>query len=384
MSFWNRLLGKPTPLTGELEALIRSTLASAYIDPYFGEDLNAAGAIPDIVKSQQTVQIGIRLNYPAKLHQQKIHAALNPVLADLFANSAPLNAAKLTGYELKFFSEIPAHKGQRQEASRVKNIIAVASGKGGVGKSTTTVNLALALAAEGAQVAILDADLYGPSQPKLLGIPEGTTPATRDMRYYAPITAHGIKMMSMGVMVSENTPLMWRGPVASETLQQLILQTLWGDLDYLLIDMPPGTGDIHITMAQSLAIAGAVIVTTPQDIALLDARKGIEMFQKVDIPVLGIIENMASHHCSACGYTDDIFGTDGGTTLAREWHTELLGSLPLDYKVRERSDSGLPMVISEPESEITKHYHDIALRLAANVARPDWVTPLPNISFVDD
>jgi ATP-binding protein involved in chromosome partitioning len=251
--------------------------------------------------------------------------------------------------------------------NQVKHIIAVASGKGGVGKSTTAVNLALALRAGGAAVGLLDADIYGPSQQIMLGIPESRKPEQKDGKYLLPVEAHGLATMSMGYLVTERTPMVWRGPMAGGALQQMLEQTLWGELDYLVIDMPPGTGDIQLTLSQKARVAGAVIVTTPQDIALLDARKGIEMFAKVGIPVLGIVENMAVHVCSHCGQQDPIFGADGGRRIADEYGVELLGSLPLDPAIREQTDAGRPTVVSAPDSPAAETYRDIADRVRARL-----------------
>ena len=242
----------------------------------------------------------------------------------------------------------------------VKNVVLVASGKGGVGKSTTAVNLALALAFDGARVGLLDADIYGPSQGVMLGVPEGQRPGVEDQKYFVPIKALGIKSMSMAYLADENSPMVWRGPMATGALRQILTQTRWGELDYLLVDMPPGTGDIQLTMSQTVAVSGAVIVTTPQDIALLDARKAIEMFNKVSIPVLGILENMSVHICSECGAKTHIFGAEGGTNIARQYQTQLLGALPLDIDIRERADSGKPSVAADPESEISLLYRAAA------------------------
>jgi ATP-binding protein involved in chromosome partitioning len=377
MSLWRKLLGKPKgkPLEKHHQNLVNQVIARAYIDPYLGSDLISTQAVKHIYQIEEKLHVCVVLNYPARLVRPIISEALSKALKTL-------NLFEIIVIDVQW--DIPAHLGQRQEASRIKNIIAVSSGKGGVGKSTTTVNLALALSEAGASVGILDADVYGPSQPHLLGIPSGTTPQSRDMRTYAPVMAFGLKLMSMGLMVSEKTPLMWRGPVASETIQQLINQTLWGDMDYLLVDMPPGTGDIHITLAQTLVIAGAVVVTTPQDIALLDVKKGIDMFNAVDVPLLGIIENMAMHTCSQCNHIEHIFGEYGGDTIARKFHSEILGSLPLDIQIRDQSDSGLPIILAKPNSEIAQTYRDIALRLAVNVAQPGLITPLPKITFIND
>lgn len=255
--------------------------------------------------------------------------------------------------------------------AEVKHIIGVASGKGGVGKSTTAVNLALALAAHGAKVGILDADIYGPSVPMMLGLPDGTRPEVEDEKYFVPVPAHGIVSMSMGYLVTEQTPMVWRGPMATGALMQMLNQTRWGALDYLVVDMPPGTGDIQLTLAQKASMAGAVIVTTPQDIALLDARKAIEMFSKVKIPVLGIVENMAMHRCSQCGHEEPIFGEGGGQRVAAQYHTEVLGSLPLDRLIREQVDGGTPSVIAESEGSAAKRYGEIAARIAVLLAGTD-------------
>lgn len=252
----------------------------------------------------------------------------------------------------------------RNALQSVKHIIAVASGKGGVGKSTTSVNLALALQAEGYQVGLLDADIYGPSQAMMLGIKEGTRPEVKDGKFFVPVESYGVESMTMGYMATENTPMAWRGPMATGALLQLISQTLWGELDFLIIDMPPGTGDIQLTLAQKVPVTGAVIVTTPQDIATLDARKGIEMFRKVEIPVLGVVENMAIHTCSNCGHSEHIFGEGGGLRIAERYQTELLGSLPLALQIREQTDAGKPTVVAEPESAITQAYRNIAKRTA--------------------
>ena len=260
----------------------------------------------------------------------------------------------------------------------VHQIIAVASGKGGVGKSTTSVNLALALAAEGYRVGIIDADIYGPSIPTMLGVPEGTRPETIGGKLLVPVEAHGIKSMSMGYLVTEQTPMVWRGPMATGALLQLLNQTLWETLDYLIVDMPPGTGDIQLTLAQNARLAGAVIVTTPQDIALLDARKAIEMFHKVKIPVLGIVENMAMHQCSQCGHVEHIFGEGGGERVASEYQTEVLGSLPLEMGIRQGVDSGAPSVMSDPEGAAAKSYREIARKVAVMLP-PEATSSAPEI-----
>lgn len=274
-----------------------------------------------------------------------------------------------------------------QAIPQVSNIIAVASGKGGVGKSTTAVNLALALAAEGARVGILDADIYGPSQPQMLGVGQRRPEVVGEQgkQQMLPINAYGIQSISMGYLVTEDTPMLWRGPMATGALQQLLMQTRWDNLDYLIIDMPPGTGDIQITLAQKVPLTGAVIVTTPQDIALLDAKKGIEMFRKVNVPILGVIENMAIHICSNCGHEEHVFGEGGGERIAHDYQTELLGSLPLDLSIRADADRGKPSVAADPESVISQKYRAIARKLVVNVQQHNQSNQvLPDIEISDD
>jgi ATP-binding protein involved in chromosome partitioning len=270
--------------------------------------------------------------------------------------------------------------------NQVKQIIAIASGKGGVGKSTTAVNLALAFRARGAAVGLLDADIYGPSQQLMLGIPDGQRPEQQGGQFLLPVEAHGLKTMSMGYLVNERTPMVWRGPMAGGALAQMLEQTLWGELDYLVIDMPPGTGDIQLTLSQKAKVSGAVIVTTPQDIALLDARKGIEMFRKVDVPVLGVIENMAVHVCSACGHREHIFGDRGGERIASDYDVPLLASLPLALSIREQTDAGRPTVVAEPDSEVTRIFLEAADRVQAALAAQgdSRVKQFPEINIRDD
>jgi len=270
--------------------------------------------------------------------------------------------------------------------NEIKHIIAVASGKGGVGKSTVAVNLALALKALGAEVGLLDADIYGPSQQLMLGVAEDVRPEQQGGQFLLPVEAHGLKTMSMGYLVSERTPMVWRGPMAGGALAQMLEQTLWGPLDYLVIDMPPGTGDVQLTLAQKASVAGAVIVTTPQDIALLDAQKGIEMFRKVDVPVLGVVENMALHVCSNCGHLEHVFGEAGGARVAQEYGVPLLGSLPLDRQIRERSDAGLPSVVADPDSEAAQQFMAIAREVQKALATREQgaVRQFPEIKITDD
>ena len=287
---------------------------------------------------------------------------------------------------IQIHGKVVAHAAQRGVAllPQVKNIIAVASGKGGVGKSTTAANLALALAAEGARVGLLDADIYGPSQPMMMGI-QGR-PETEDGKTMEPMQNHGVQVMSIGFLVKPDDAMIWRGPMATQALEQLLRQTNWKDLDYLIVDMPPGTGDIQLTLSQRVPMTGAVIVTTPQDIALLDARKGIRMFEKVGVPILGVIENMAVHVCSNCGHTEHIFGADGGQRMAAELNARYLGALPLDMQIRLQADSGKPTMVAQPEGKVAALYRRMALQLAAQVAlkAKDFSSKFPSIRISKD
>ncbi|MBV0932060.1 iron-sulfur cluster carrier protein ApbC [Marinobacterium weihaiense] len=337
------------------------TALAAYIDPDLKQSLPAAGAVQAVEVSETGIELRIQCKHACATRHADIKQALKDALAPLAEGRA---------ISLVIEQQIDAHPSPKKLSglAGVKNIIAVASGKGGVGKSTTTVNLALALAAEGARVGILDADIYGPSQGMMLGVLEGERPETAEEKYFRPIERHGIQSMSMSYLVDENTPMVWRGPMVSGAMQQLLNQTLWQDLDYLLIDMPPGTGDIQLTLAQRVPVSAAVVVTTPQDIALLDAKKGIEMFRKVDIPVLGVVENMSVHICSQCGHEEALFGAGGGERIADDYHTELLGQLPLALAIREQTDAGRPTVIAEPDSAHAERYRAIARRVSAALA----------------
>ena len=261
----------------------------------------------------------------------------------------------------------------------IKNVIAVASGKGGVGKSTTAVNLALALAAEGAKVGILDADIYGPSQPSMLGI--SGQPESKDGKTLEPMESYGLQAMSIGFLIDKETPMIWRGPMVTQALEQLLSDTNWSDLDYLIVDLPPGTGDIQLTLAQKIPVSGAVIVTTPQNIALLDARRGVKMFQRVDVPILGIVENMSMHICSQCGHEEHIFGSGGGDEMSRDYDIPVLGYLPLDTAIREQTDGGKPTVVAEPDSRVSGIYRDIGRKTAARLAMQgkDYSVKFPKI-----
>lgn len=347
-------------------------------DPHLDKDLLLCGAVDEIAIDGERVAIKVTLGYPAATVKAEMSTAIAAAV------QAELPQAQVS-VELGW--RVEPHKAQQNlpNMQSVKNIIAVASGKGGVGKSTTAVNLALALVAEGARVGLLDADIYGPSQPLMLGVPN-ERPAQRGSQMLEPVPAHGLQTMSIGYLLTESTPVVWRGPMVSGALQQLLNQTAWDDLDYLIIDMPPGTGDIQLTLAQKVPVAGSIIVTTPQDIALLDAVKGIEMFRKVDVPVLGIVENMAVHICTNCGNVDHLFGTGGGDHIAKEYGVPLLGSLPLARSIREQSDGGNPPVAAEPNGPVAAIYREIARRTAAQLALRERQqgTVFPNIVIKND
>ncbi|MFT5576783.1 MAG: ATP-binding protein involved in chromosome partitioning [Bermanella sp.] len=364
-------------MSKDIEQAVREQLLAQSL-PVLGVPLNLVGSVERLKVGDTSAEADIQLRFPAKLSAPLIEQALLAVLR---------SASGFDQCKVKLSSKIDTAptQGETQNLERVKNIIAVASGKGGVGKSTTSVNLALALASEGAKVGLLDADIYGPSQQLMLGVREGQRPEQYGTQYLKPIVAHGIQSMSMGYLVTEKTPMVWRGPMVSGALQQLLTQTYWDDLDYLVIDMPPGTGDIQLTLSQKVPVSGAVIVTTPQDIALLDAIKGIEMFHKVDVPVLGVIENMAVHICSECGHREYLFGEGGGQRIAADYKVPLLGSLPLTLEIREQADRGLPVVAENPQSETSQIYREIALRLAGELARRHTgEAAFPNIVIKND
>jgi ATP-binding protein involved in chromosome partitioning len=340
------------------EQQIQSVLKQT-IDPTTNKDYVTANSVSNIQITGNNVAVTIALGYPANSVKHQVQQQITDAL-----RSVPdIGAVQVT-----VSSKIIPHSAQRgvKLIPGVKNIIAVASGKGGVGKSATAVNLALALASEGASVGILDADIYGPSQPQMLGITGH--PESLDGKSMEPMHAHGIQAMSIGLLIDAETPMVWRGPMVTQALQQLLNDTNWKDLDYLVVDLPPGTGDIQLTLAQKIPVTGAVIVTTPQDIALLDARKGLKMFEKVGIPILGIVENMSTHTCSKCGHTEPIFGTGGGEKMCQDYHIELLGALPLDIKIREHTDTGKPSVVAEPDGKIAEIYKLIARRVAVKIA----------------
>jgi ATP-binding protein involved in chromosome partitioning len=340
------------------DADIRSRLAHVR-DPHLDLDIVEAGYFKGVRSSPEgTPIVELLLPWPAAGWADRLQAEAEAALADLEGSPKVTVRWRVHSHQVG--------KGMNPLAA-VRNIIAVASGKGGVGKSTTSVNLALALAAEGARVGVLDADIYGPSIPRMLGV--SGRPDSPDGKTITPKRNHGLQAMSIGLLIEEDTPMIWRGPMVTQALQQLLNDTAWDDLDYLVIDLPPGTGDIQLTLCQKVPVTAAIIVTTPQDIALLDAKKALKMFEKVDVPVLGIVENMAVHVCSKCGHAEHVFGEGGGERMAQQYGVPLLGSLPLELSIREQADSGFPTVASHPDSPSALAYREIARRVAAKLAQ---------------
>jgi len=348
------------------------TAIQAYIDPHLEKDLVSTKSVKSIDIDGDQVQVKITLGYPAKSFRAELEAELKTRVE---AVEGVRSASVAVDWK------IAAHSVQKtlKPIDNVKNIIAIASGKGGVGKSTTAVNLALALSAEGANVGLLDADIYGPSQPRMLGV-EGK-PESDDGQSLEPMNSYHLQSMSIGYLVDSETPMIWRGPMVTQALEQLLKDTKWRDLDYLIIDLPPGTGDTQLTLAQKVPVSGVVIVTTPQDIALLDARKGLKMFQKVEVAVLGIVENMSIHICSECGHEEHIFGQGGGMSMSEQYDVDFLGSLPLDMSIRISTDEGKPSVVAEPESRIAQIYCEIARRTSAklSLSAKNYASKFPNI-----
>ncbi len=341
-------------------------------DPHNGQDLVSAKCVRNIAVDGGAVTVEIVLGYPARSWADELSATVRAELARLDG---------VESVEVKVDWKIISHTVQKgvKPLDGVKNMIAVASGKGGVGKSTVAVNLALALSAEGARVGILDADIYGPSQPRMLGITG--KPESKDGKSMEPLTAYGLQAMSIGFLIDEETPMIWRGPMVTQALEQMLKDTRWNDLDYLVIDLPPGTGDTQLTLAQRVPVTGAVIVTTPQDIALLDARKAYRMFEKVEIPILGVVENMSTHICSQCGHEEHVFGEGGGQGMASQYDVAYLGDLPLDMQIRIDADGGKPSVISDPDGRIAQRYKAISRRVAAAIAtrKKDYSAKFPSI-----
>ncbi|MGE0875702.1 MAG: iron-sulfur cluster carrier protein ApbC [Burkholderiales bacterium] len=344
---------------------------SKLVDPNTDKDFVSTRSVKNVKVSGADVSLEIELGYPGKsqfdpIRRQAIQA---------------LKAAGAANVSINVHSKVVSHAVQRgvKLIPGIKNIVAVASGKGGVGKSTTAVNLALALAAEGATVGMLDADIYGPSQPTMLGITG--RPESKDGKGLEPMEGHGLQAISIGFLIDVDTPMVWRGPMVTQALEQLLKDTRWRDLDYLVVDLPPGTGDIQLTLAQKVPVTGALIVTTPQDIALIDARKGLKMFEKVGIPILGVIENMSTHICPKCGHESHIFGSGGAERMCKDYGTELLGALPLDIGIREQADSGKPTVVSDPDGQVAQIYKRIARRVAVKIAesQKDMSSKFPNI-----
>jgi len=338
---------------------VRAKLAQL-VDPWTGKDYVAGREVRDIRIAGNDVALSIVLGYPARSVLDTVRQQVVETLREL---------PGIGRVDVDVSMKIVAHEVQRgvKLIEGVRNVIAVASGKGGVGKSTVAVNLALALAAEGARTGILDADIYGPSQPTMLGL-GNQKPESKDGKSIEPMRNHGVQAMSIGFLIDPEQPMVWRGPMATQALEQLLRDTRWDDLDYLIVDMPPGTGDIQLTLAQKVPVTGALIVTTPQNVALLDARKGLKMFQKVNVPILGVVENMGLHVCSNCGHEEHVFGEGGGGRMAQDYDIALLGTLPLDASVRAQGDSGTPAVVADPSGPTARIYRDIARRVAVRIA----------------
>jgi len=348
------------------------TVLRSIINPDTKIDLISSGSIKNLSVSDNNIQLEVVLGYPAKSQFQAIQDLVIAALKKI---------ADVKNIQVNVSSDIVAHTVQRgvKLLPGVKNIIAVASGKGGVGKSTTAANLALALSAEGARVGILDADIYGPSLPMMLGI--SGRPETKEENTIEPMEGHGLQASSIGFLVDQDSPMVWRGPMVTSALEQLLRQTRWRDLDYLIVDMPPGTGDIQLTLSQKVPVTGAVIVTTPQDIALLDARKGLKMFEKVGVPIIGIVENMSTYICPSCGHEEHVFGSGGGQKMCSDYGVDFLGSLPLNLSIREQSDAGCPTVVAEPNGAISQVYKQIARQVAIRISclAKDMSSKFPNI-----
>jgi ATP-binding protein involved in chromosome partitioning len=342
------------------------------VDPHTGKDIVSSKLVKRVSVEDHKVAVDVVFNYPAAGWHEELKSKIEAVVSSLDAGAEPA---------VGISTEVTSHSVQKgvQPIPNVKNIIAVASGKGGVGKSTVSVNLALALSAEGASVGILDADIYGPSQPRMLGV--SSKPESRDGKSLEPLESYHLQAMSIGFLIEEETPMIWRGPMVTQALEQLLKDTRWRDLDYLIVDLPPGTGDTQLTLAQKVPVSGAVIVTTPQDIALLDARKAFRMFEKVEIDVLGVVENMSTHICSNCGHEEHIFGEGGGRKMAADYGIEYLGDVPLDRSIRENADGGRPTVVADPDGRLAMNYREIARRVAGKLStgKRDYSDKFPSI-----
>ena len=341
-------------------------------DRYLEKDIVSSKALKKIDIDGDKVSVVIELGYPAGSYRDELKLAVEQSIMSL---------EHVNSVDVTINQKVAAHAVQKslKRIEGIKNIIAVASGKGGVGKSTTSANLALALSSDGASVGILDADIYGPSMPRMLGM--SGTPESKDGSTLEPMENHNLKAMSIGFLVEEDTPMIWRGPMVTQALEQLLRDTNWGSLDYLIVDLPPGTGDTQLTLSQKIPVSGAVIVTTPQDIALLDARKGLAMFEKVEVPVLGIVENMSIHICSECGNAEHIFGQGGGERMSKEFDVDFLGDLPLNITIREQADNGNPTVVADPDGQISDMYREISRKMSARLAEKskDYTSKFPNI-----
>jgi ATP-binding protein involved in chromosome partitioning len=362
---------------GELSKTAIEEAIGGYIDPYLETDLVTAKCVKSVEIDGARVRVAVQLGFPARGYIEELRQALVKRISEV---------PGVAECEVEAGVKIASHVVQQgvETIANVKNIIAVASGKGGVGKSTVSVNLALALSAEGATVGILDADIYGPSQPRMLGC--RGQPDSSDGKSLEPMISYHIQSMSIGYLVDEETPMIWRGPMVTQALEQLLKDTNWRDVDYLIVDLPPGTGDTQLTLAQKIPVSGAVIVTTPQDIALLDARKGLKMFEKVQVPVLGIVENMSIHVCPQCGHEEHIFGEGGGTRMAEQHDVDFLGALPLDGGIRADTDEGKPTVVKEPDGAVARQFREVARRVAAKLSLKarDYTQAFPKIMIQND
>lgn len=369
MGILNSLFGNG--ISEEMQQTITEKLANC-IDPTSEQNLNQLKAATEMQFKKGKLSIKLSLPYPCKSLWPSLEQNIQHELTQI---------EDIDKVEVEFETSIVTHDAQKNISPlpNIKNIIAVASGKGGVGKSTTSVNLALALQQEGARVGLLDADIYGPSIPTMLNIQE--KPQSNDGKSMQPLEAYGLQVMSIGALIEEDSPMIWRGPIVTQTLTQLLNETNWDDLDYLVIDLPPGTGDVQLTLSQQIPVTGAIIVTTPQQVSLIDAKKGLKMFEKVEIPVLGIIENMSTHICSNCGHEEAIFGAHGGKEMAKQYNVDFLGALPLNKRIREEADAGKPTVTAEPTSEIAQKYRHIAHQVSAQIGiqKKNYANLFPNI-----